>query len=425
MQDMAIIIAFVGIIIFAAHLFEEIYRRTMIPDVLIFIIIGLLIGPLLNITSPTHFGIVGPVFTTITFIVILFEAGLNLNISAISRAFRESLILSISTIVTTIILVSTAAFFLTDLGILKSLMLGSIVGAISPAVAAPLISNLNMKIKSQSVLILESTVTDVLSIVLTVSLLELYVSDKLEIGFMLGKIIASFVLATVIGLLGAIGWSIILNKVRTLQNSTFSTGAFVFVIFGIAEWFGYSGAIGALVFGITLGNINLVKLPQIKWLNGNFSLNPISLNRTEKSFYSELVFLLKTFFFIYMGISLRLADLNVIWIAMALTALIFMVRPPIVRLVVDKKTTVTDASIMSVMVPRGLAAAVLASLPFQRGIEGGELMQNIAYGIILFTIVVTSVLVFLIEKTGVAKFYSFIFSGYAVPDSNPKTDTPE
>ena len=73
METVAQVIAFVGILVFLAHLFTGIFSRTRIPDVILLIIIGICVGPLLNLVSPSQFGEVGPVFTTITLIIILFN----------------------------------------------------------------------------------------------------------------------------------------------------------------------------------------------------------------------------------------------------------------------------------------------------------------------------------------------------------------
>ena len=54
MQDFASVIAFVGILIFMAHLFTGIFSRTKIPDVLLLIIIGIGIGPVLGMVSPAQ-----------------------------------------------------------------------------------------------------------------------------------------------------------------------------------------------------------------------------------------------------------------------------------------------------------------------------------------------------------------------------------
>jgi len=62
--------------------------------------------------------------------------------------------------------------------------------------------------------------------------------------------------------------------------------------------------------------------------------------------------------------------------------------------------------------PKGLAAAVLASIPMQRGVPGGEAIQNVVYAIILFTIVLTALLVFLQDRTPVGRLYSALFGGF-------------
>jgi hypothetical protein len=66
---------------------------------------------------------------------------------------------------------------------------------------------------------------------------------------------------------------------------------------------------------------------------------------------------------------------------------------------------------MSVMIPKGLAAAVLASIPAQAGIIGGELIRDVTYMVILISIVATSVMIPLLERTRVSDFYEGIVSG--------------
>jgi len=412
MHDAALVIGLVGVLIFAAHLFEVIFRQTRIPDVLPLVVIGLILGPLLGIATPTSFGAVGPIFTVVTFVLILFEAGTGLSISSLRQTYKETLILTTATFILNVAVVGVATHYLTGLGFIKSFILASVVGGISSAIIAPMLGQLHMHEQNKAVLLLESTITDVFCVIATLSVIEIAnLGDimQFDIGLTMGKLIASFLLATMMGTVSAFGWSYILNKVRGLQNSMFTTAAFVFVIFGIAEWLGYSGAIAALAFGITLGNISLLRLPKLyNGLNTGLS----GLNISEKAFFSELVFILKTFFFVYIGISLQLANWWLILIGLALTALIFIIRLPVVKFTVLKSTPILDASMLAVVIPRGLAAAVLASIPFQQGMEGGDIIQNIAYAVILISIIVTSLLVFLIDKTRFSRFYSWFFSNF-------------
>jgi len=232
---------------------------------------------------------------------------------------------------------------------------------------------------------------------------------QIDIGLIIGKIIASFLLATMIGMISAIVWSYLLKWVRGLQNSIFITAACVFVVYGLTEWLGYSGAVSALAFGITMGNVGLLKILP---LTSQVKVRASELNLTEKTFFSEMVFILKTFFFVYIGISLQLAQWNLIIVGLILTIIIYLIRLPIVRLTLQKSIPALDAAMISVIIPRGLAAAVLASMPFQQGISGGDAIQNIAYTIILVSIVFTSLLVFLIDKTKLSRFYFRIFSKF-------------
>jgi len=409
MHDAALIIGLVGVLIFAAHLFEAIFRHTRIPDVLPLVVIGILLGPLLGIATPTSFGAVGPIFTVVTFVLILFEAGTGLSISSLRKTYQETLILTTVTFILNVALIGVAAHYLTGLGWVRSFILASVVGGISSAIIAPMLGQLNMQEDGKAVLLLESSITDVFCVIAALSFID--ISDfgditQFDIGLAMGKMIASFLLAAMMGTVGAFGWSYIFNKVRGLQNSMFTTAAIVFVIFGIAEWLGYSGAIAALAFGITLGNISSLRLPK---LYSGFNTDFSGLNISEKAFFAELVFILKTFFFVYIGISLQLANWWLIVVGLILTALIFIIRLPVVKFTVLKSTPVTDASMLAIVIPRGLAAAVLASIPFQQGMEGGDIIQNVAYAIILISIIITSLLVFLVDKTRFSRFYAWFF----------------
>ena len=95
--------------------------------------------------------------------------------------------------------------------------------------------------------------------------------------------------------------------------------------------------------------------------------------------------------------------------------IVFVIRIPATRLSLRNSLPLKDTSIVAVMVPKGLAAVVLASFPLQQGVLGGELIKNITYGVALLSIVVTSFLVMLIDKTKFYAIYGWLFSP-SLPD---------
>ncbi len=288
----ALVIAFIGALVFGAHLFVGMFAKTRVPDVLLLIIIGLILGPLGHLVKPAEFGSLGPVFTTVTLVFILFESGTELQIGTLRTALRGTFILATLNFVVTVVVVAAAAWKIAHLGPMRSLMMGTILGGTSPAVVIPLSAQLKMGRDASTILFLESAVGDVFSIVISLALLDGLHAGNVAWGSVAGKLIASFLISGMIGGFGAIVWSNILSRMRTLQNGMFTTAAFVFLIFGVTEILGYSGAIAALVFGIGLGNVSWHRQLLLQRFP---SLSPVGLNEHEKSFFAEIVFLLKMF----------------------------------------------------------------------------------------------------------------------------------
>ena len=388
MQDIAPVIVFVGVLVFLAHIFTAVFSRTRVPDVLLLIIIGICVGPVLGLVSPADFGAVGPVLTIVTLIIILFESGTALELMSLRSAVGGALALTTVTFFLSMGAVAGLALWLTDLELIPAFILGAIVGSISEAIVIPMVRQLRMRKNSQTMLSIESSVNDVLSIVITIALVEAYLRGEFQWAAVTGDLIAKFLVAVVFGVAGAFLWSRLLNRIHAIKNAMFTTAAFVFIIYGVVEILDFNGAIAALAFGITIGNVESIRFyifrrPQASDAEG--------LSPTEKAFFSEVAFLLKTFFFVYLGISLELISGWLIQLALILTAVIFLLRIPAVKITVRQSIPARDASIVAIMVPKGLAAAVLAIIPIQAGVAGGELIKNVTYGVVLSSIVITSV----------------------------------
>jgi NhaP-type Na+/H+ or K+/H+ antiporter len=228
--------------------------------------------------------------------------------------------------------------------------------------------------------------------VVTFGFLESYQLGKLRVGQMFGQLVATLLSAGILGAIAAFAWSALLLRIRALENSIFTTPAFVFVLFGVVELLGFSGYVAAAVFGAVLGNMEVFH--GTEWMRRYLPDEPITLNETERVFLGEVVFLLKTFFFVYVGVSIRLTEAWLAYVALALTTLIFVVRIPSAWIGLSRTTPKRDAALVAIMCPKGLAAVVLASLPVEQHLPGGEILQAVTYGIVFLSIVFTSLLSF-------------------------------
>ena len=122
--------------------------------------IGLLLGPIGHVTGPENFGAVGPVFTTITLIFILFESGIDQHLEPLNHSLSGTAKITIYNFVGTCLVAGSIVYFNTDLGLLRALLLGSIVGGTSSAVVTTLTRVFPMNKRSRTILVLESAFSD-------------------------------------------------------------------------------------------------------------------------------------------------------------------------------------------------------------------------------------------------------------------------
>ena len=407
---MAIVILSLGLLVFFGHFLAGFFQRTKIPDVLVLMLAGIGLGQVTHIVEPDDFGLVGPVFTTLALIVILFEGGIHLNIRHVRQAARDTLAITLTTFALTALLVAYLAELLLPIDFQTAVLLGTILGGTSSAIVLPMIRVLKLGTVQSNVLFLESAITDVLVIVLTLGILEgITAGDGTAVaGSSLAISIAGdFLLAGLVGTVGAFGWSAILDRVRRVPNTVFTTVAYVFILYGVSELLGYSGAIAALTFGIAVANFP--NLPE-RWLGRVFAFQLNPLTDHEKAFFAEAVFLVKTFFFVYLGASMRFVRWYDVLASAGLVGAILLARLMVIRFLAPHDTTRRDGALMTALVPKGLASAVVASIPVQTGLAAGSTILSVVYPTIFFSIVSCAVLVFMIEQGMADRWIAMWFS---------------
>ena len=383
----------IGLLIFGAHLFNGLFKFTKIPNVLILLVIGIIVGPILGVVREAHFGSIGPIFTSITLILILFESGTNLKIGELFKSIGSAFLLTLFNFIASAIIGTLVALTFPDIDILSAVFFGVIIAGTSSAVVIPIIKQLKMNEKGYTTLMLESALSDVLCLVIGLALLQAMKQGVFEMSAILNAIWKSFLFAFLIGFAGGFVWSIIIRFTRIIENSKVMNLAIVFIVYGLTEYLKLNGGIAVLIFGITLGNAHLLQHTFLKHI-----FPSKELLENEKDFFGELVFIMSTFFFVYVGICMKFGSIGVYLLALLIVAAIIIVRPLSVKLLVRTKMSFKDLSIMSIMAPKGLVPAILASIPIQYGLSGGENIQMLAFAVVLLSILICSVLVIILSK---------------------------
>lgn len=416
-MDAAVTVLFLGLLIFLGNILSRLFKLTKIPDVLFLIAIGIIIGPFLGLVNPEAFGVVGPLFSMVTLAIILFEGGLHITLETLKKSIHGTVAITVVNFVVMTAICIAIMKYMVNLPVIESCLLGAILGGTSSAVVIPFTNYLTLKSNdTKAILALESALSDVLCIVVLLTLIDIIRLDHLNIGHLFGNLIASFLIAIIIGIVAGVWWSSVYYRITSIK-SIFITPAFVFIIFGFVNLLGFSGAIAALALGVTLGNLNYFKAEKILPFVGD-KVTQVELSPIETEFFAQLVTLLKTFFFIYIGISIHFTHIEIFYMGAVLTVAFFLARIVIVWITIPRSIPASDASIIAVMEPKGLAAAVLASLPLEAGLSIGQAIQDITYIVIFLSILLCSVLVFLLERTPFSRVYQRLFWSFGKESGN-------
>ncbi len=391
-------ILFIGILLFLGQIFSALFERTRLPDVLPLMLLGILIGPVLHLVQPASFGQAGQIFTTLALIVVLFKSGLEFRILSLRGVVGQGLLLTTVCFALLSVVMACLVHYVLDLAYTYAFIVGVIVADNSTAVIIPMISKLQMSKRAKTILFLEANLTGVYSIVLALVLLAaVHQGGNLTAGLLVGAVLKSFGISLAFALLAGFFWMGILSRVRRMENAVSLTFAFVLLVYSVGGLIGGDGAIATLVFGVVAGNMRMIKR---LWLPKWDFKNLLSLDKGEKSFFDEVEFIFKTLFFVYMGICMRIGRVDLVALGLLVAVIKIVFRAPAINYCVSKQITRRECSVLLSMCPNGLVSAVLAAVVAAQLPQEGAVIQDVIYAVIFFSVILSNLMSFRIEKGG-------------------------
>ncbi len=371
-----------GVTIFLGVAGEAFFKKTGIPDIAFLMVLGVIIGPVLGIIQTDTVLEIVPYFAALALIIIMFDGGLNLDIKQIMKTAHFALVLAILGFILSMVIVTMLAHYGLGWDWLDSILLSSIVGGSSSIIVFSLVRQIHVSEETKSMLSFESALTDILSTIVAFIMFEAVLSGRFDLD-LLG---VTFGNAVAVGLLLGLGvgipWMYVTTKLSNAQHSYMLTLGILFVLFFLARSFGESGALTALVFGLMLGN----RYRLSRYLK--FKLPDIS---TDDTMHNQLTFLVRSFFFVFVGLLASFGQIEYIIFGIIATIIIYFGRTILTKISLTKKFSQLDTKVTSVMIPRGLAAAVLATFPLTLGLPNGEAYPQIVFFIIMASVIITTI----------------------------------
>ncbi len=377
-----IVLLAAGVTIFLGVAGEAFFKKTGIPDIAFLMVLGVIIGPVLGIIQPEAVIAIVPYFAALALIIIMFDGGLNLNIKNMIKTAHFAVILAILGFGVSMAIVAVFAHYGLGWEWLDSVLLASIVGGSSSIIVFGLVRKLRVSEESKSMLSFESAMTDILSTIIAFIMFEAVLTGQFSLdllGLTIGKAVA---VGLILGLGFGIPWMYVSSKLANAQHGYMLTLGMLFLLFFLAQSFGESGALTALVFGLMLGNRQYLS----RFLK--FKLPDIS---TDDSMHNQLTFLVRSFFFVFVGLLASFGQIEYIIFGIIATIAIYLGRVIVAKISLTKRFSLLDRKVTSVMIPRGLAAAVLATYPITMGLPNGEAYPQIIFFIIMCSVIITTI----------------------------------
>lgn len=380
-----IVFAAVAFVILLGFLGNYIFHRTMIPDIIWLLILGLLVGPIFNIIDTAMFIPLMPFVTALALIIILFEGGLHTDIYILIKESPRSLLLASLNLVLSIMATTAFTSYLFDWPLLNGMLLGAIIGGSSSPIVMYIASGLHMSDKSKTLVSIESTMTDALCVIVAIVIAEAIIVGGYSMQTVANNILGTFSIGAMIGLVYGIFWMYLLSQLKGRPFEYMLTLAALLLLYAFVESVQGSGPIAVLVFGVVLANNKAItKMLKMRM----FKIHDKKVER----FHREISFLVRTFFFVYLGLLINISSYMIFTLAVGLTVVLLGTRFLAVHLSTIKlNLEQTDKRIMSVMMPRGLAAAVLTQIPMSYGIGHTQIYVDMVIGVILTSIIFTTI----------------------------------
>ena len=371
-----------GVTIFLGVAGEAFFKRTGIPDIAFLMILGVIIGPVLGIIQTDAVIEIVPYFAALALIIIMFDGGLNLDLRNMVKTAHFAILLAVLGFIVSVVIVTMLAHYGLGWEWFDSILLGSIVGGSSSIVVFGLVRQIRVSEETRSMLSFDSALTDVLATIVAFIMFEAVLSGYFDLellGVTFGKAVA---VGLLLGLGVGIPWMFVTTKLANAQHSYMLTLGILFVLFFMARSFGESGALTALVFGLMLGN----RYRLSRYLK--FKLPDIS---TDDTMHNQLTFLVRSFFFVFVGLLASFGQIEYLIFGIVATIVIYFGRVIVTKVSLTKRFSHLDRKVTSVMIPRGLAAAVLATFPLSLGLPNAEAYPQIVFFIIMASVIVTTI----------------------------------
>lgn len=381
-----------GGLLVLAYLANRFSHRTRVPDVIVLLLCGIALGPVLHWINAGEFPKITRGVGTLALILILFAAGLELDLRRARKQFLAGTVLAVLSYALTMEGVHLFCMHLLKMPRMASLLAGAALACMSGSIVLPVLEQLELRPELKTTLVIESSFGDGLGALVVGVLISLigdtttiHASGRAILSGMLTQFVLRFVLAFVIAAVAGFLWARLLPKISNRKFWQVLTFAAVLIVYSGTHAVGGSDLFAVMVFGATLASL---LGPESFLREFEVEFNATDEGSQIHSFHSELAFLVRSFFFVLLGAMIQLRGLKEQLLpSLGILAVILIARYISVNAsrLVWRGTNWRERELATLLIPRGLITAVLVLEAIQAMPADLLFFPSLTFALILLT----------------------------------------
>jgi potassium/hydrogen antiporter len=377
-----------GLILAVGTLAGLLARKIRIPDVAVFLLAGIAIGPqalgLIDIEAGSALNQIILLFGAS---YILFDGGASLRLDVLKRVWITILTISTVGVLITAGITGLAAHYVLGVSASTALLLGAVLASTDPATLVPIFRQIQIRDRVAQTVMSESAFNDAMAAILTFAVLAAATGSG---EFSLVSSVSDFVKQSLIGIVAgiALGYlaALLIAHERWAFLAEYAPVVTLVAVIGAyfaASGLQASGLMSVFVFGIVLGNKEAF----------GFRMETGEAQKLDE-FVLTTAFIMRLFIFILLGaqVDFSLIGRYAVGGVILVTILMLIARPLTVFLCAlpDRRARWSFAEMLFMCWTRetGVIPAALAGLLLGMKAPGAQMIASVTFIAILMTILI-------------------------------------
>lgn len=251
----------IGGLLVLAFVANRFSHRTRVPDVMVLLASGIVLGPVLHWINAERFPEITRGVGTLALILILFAAGLEMDLRRARKQFLAGTVLAVLSYGLTLGGVYLFCMHVFGMHRMESLLVAAPLACLSGSIILPILDQLDLPHELKTTLVIEASFGDGMGALMVGALVGLLGGGATKssggaiLGGVFGLFFYKFVLGFVIAVVAGFLWSRLLPRISDKQFWQALTFAAVLIVYSGTHAAGGSDLFAVIVFGATLASL--------------------------------------------------------------------------------------------------------------------------------------------------------------------------